>query len=210
VRTLEAYRSYYTRHADTWERQALLRARPVAGDEALGTAFVEAIEDVRYPAEGLPAAAATEIRRIKARVDHERLPRSADRALHTKLGTGGLSDVEWTVQLLQLQHAGAVPSLRTPSTLDALDALAKAGIVDPGDADELIAGWTMATRARAASTLVRGKSTDQVPRSGRELAGVAAALGHDPDEDPGEFLDEYRRVTRHARAVVDRLFYLVD
>ncbi len=210
VRTLEAYRSYYTRHADTWERQALLRARPVAGDEALGAAFVEAIEEIRYPAEGLPDAAATEIRRIKARVDHERLPRSADRALHTKLGTGGLADVEWTVQLLQLQHAGEIPSLRTPSTLDALDALAEAGLLGRNDADELAAGWTMATRARAASTLVRGKPTDQVPRSGHDLAGVAAALGHDPDEDTGEFLDEYRRVTRHARAVVDRIFYLVE
>ena len=68
----------------------------------------------------------------------------------------------------------------------------------------------MATRARGAATLVRGRPTDEVPHSGRELAAVASALGHDPDADPGEFLDEYRRVTRRARAVVDRVFYLVD
>ncbi|PVZ09000.1 bifunctional [glutamine synthetase] adenylyltransferase/[glutamine synthetase]-adenylyl-L-tyrosine phosphorylase [Actinomycetospora cinnamomea] len=210
VRTLDSYRQYYAKLAETWEHQALLRARPVAGDEALGAAFVEAIDPVRYPADGLPDKAAVEIRRIKARVDNERLPRRADRALHTKLGTGGLSDVEWTVQLLQLQHAGAVESLRTPSTLEALDAAAKAGLVEPADAEALAAGWTMATRARGAATLVRGKPTDEVPRSGRELAAVAAALGHDPDADPGEFLDEYRRTTRRARAVVDRIFYLVD
>lgn len=210
VRTLDSYRQYYARLADTWEYQALLRARPVAGDEELGAAFVEAIDPYRYPADGLPDEKAVEIRRIKARVDNERLPRRADKALHTKLGTGGLSDVEWTVQLLQLQHAGAVPSLRTPSTLDALDAAAKAGLVDPGDAEELVAGWTMATHARAAATLVRGRPTDEVPRSGRDLVAVASALGHDPDDDPGEFLDEYRRVTRRARAVVDRIFYLVD
>ena len=210
VRTLDSYRQYYAKLADTWEHQALLRARPVAGDEALGAAFVEAIDPVRYPPEGLPDAAAVEIRRIKARVDNERLPRRADKALHTKLGTGGLSDVEWTVQLLQLQHAGEVEALRTPSTLEALDAAAEAGLVEKGDAEELAAGWTMATRARGAATLVRGKPTDEVPRSGRELAAVAAALGHDPDDDPGEFLDEYRRVTRRARAVVDRIFYLVD
>ncbi len=210
VRTLASYRQYYSSMADTWEHQALLRARPVAGDDDLGAAFVAAIDPVRYPSGGLPDAAAIEIRRIKARVDNERLPRRADKALHTKLGTGGLSDVEWTVQLLQLQHAGAVESLRTPSTLEALDAAAKAGLLEAGDAEELAAGWTMATRARAAATLVRGRPTDEVPRSGRELAAVAAALGHDPDDDPGEFLDEYRRVTRRARAVVDRVFYLVD
>jgi [glutamine synthetase] adenylyltransferase / [glutamine synthetase]-adenylyl-L-tyrosine phosphorylase len=151
-----------------------------------------------------------EIRRIKARVDNERMPRRADKALHTKLGTGGLADVEWTVQLLQLQHAGSVPSLRTPSTLEARDAAAKAGLIDAGDAEALAAGWTMATRARGAATLVRGRPTDEVPHSGRDLAAVASALGHDPDADPGEFLDEYRRVTRRARAVVDRVFYLVD
>ncbi|GLZ47448.1 glutamate-ammonia-ligase adenylyltransferase [Actinomycetospora sp. NBRC 106375] len=210
VRTLDSYRQYYAKLADTWEYQALLRARPVAGDEALGAAFVAAIDAYRYPDGGLPDEKAIEIRRIKARVDNERLPRRADKALHTKLGTGGLSDVEWTVQLLQLQHAGAVSSLRTPSTLEALDAAAKAGLVEPPDAEALAAGWTMATHARAAATLVRGRPTDEVPHSGRDLAAVAAALGHDPDADPGEFLDEYRRVTRRARAVVDRIFYLVD
>ena len=210
VRTLASYRDYYAKLASTWEYQALLRARPVAGDEALGAAFVEAVDPYRYPADGLPDAQAVEIRRIKARVDNERMPRRADKALHTKLGTGGLADVEWTVQLLQLQHAGSVPSLRTPSTLEALDAAAKAGLLDAGDAEELAAGWTMATRARGAATLVRGRPTDEVPHSGRDLAAVASALGHDADADPGEFLDEYRRVTRRARAVVDRVFYLVD
>ncbi|MEJ2889083.1 bifunctional [glutamine synthetase] adenylyltransferase/[glutamine synthetase]-adenylyl-L-tyrosine phosphorylase [Actinomycetospora aeridis] len=210
VRTLDSYRQYYAKLADTWEFQALLRARPVAGDDDLGAAFVEVIDPYRYPADGLPDQKAREIRRIKARVDNERMPRRADKALHTKLGTGGLSDVEWTVQLLQLQHAGAVAALRTPSTLGALGAAAEAGLIAPGDADELAAGWTMATHARGAATLVRGRPTDEVPRSGRDLAAVASALGHDPDDDPGEFLDEYRRVTRRARGVVDRIFYLVD
>lgn len=210
VRTLASYRRYYREWGSTWERQALLRARPVAGDPALGSEFVDAVAEIRYPADGLGDVAATEIRRIKARVDNERLPRSANRALHTKLGTGGLADVEWTIQLLQLQHAGAVPSLRTTSTLDALDAATKEGLIDPGDAAELAAGWTMATRARAAATLVRGKPTDQVPSSGHELVGVASALGYPIDADPGEFVDDYRRVTRRARAVVDRLFYLVE
>lgn len=210
VRTLDGYRDYYRRWSSTWERQALLRARPVAGDPALGADFVDMITELRHPAEGITAAEAVEIRRIKARVDAERLPRSADHALHTKLGTGGLADVEWTIQLLQLQHAGSVPALRTPSTLDALLAASEAGLIETGDAEQLAAGWTMATRARAATTLARGKPGDQLPRSGRELAAVASILGYPPDGDPQEFLEDYRRVTRHARAVVDRVFYLVD
>jgi [glutamine synthetase] adenylyltransferase / [glutamine synthetase]-adenylyl-L-tyrosine phosphorylase len=207
VRTLESYRAYYARWSETWEAQALLRARPIAGDAGLGRRFVELVDPIRYPAAGLDAAAVTEIRRIKARVDAERLPRGADRGLHTKLGLGGLADVEWTVQLLQLQHAGDLPELRTTSTLEGLREAAEAGLLSAEDAAELTAGWTIATRARNAVMLVRGKPGDQLPRSGRELAAVAAALGYPVDGDPGVFLDEYRRVTRRSRAVVERVFY---
>ncbi|MFC4950634.1 bifunctional [glutamine synthetase] adenylyltransferase/[glutamine synthetase]-adenylyl-L-tyrosine phosphorylase [Pseudonocardia sp. GCM10023141] len=207
VRTLESYRGYYARWSETWESQALLRARPVAGDDDLGRRFVELIDPIRYPEAGLPAAAVGEIRRIKARVDAERLPRGADRSLHTKLGLGGLADVEWTVQLLQLQHAGTVAGLRTTATLDGLRAAQAGGLLAAEDVVALAAGWTMATRARNAVMLVRGKPGDQLPRSGRELAAVAYALGHAADADPGIFLDEYRRTTRRARAVVERVFY---
>jgi [glutamine synthetase] adenylyltransferase / [glutamine synthetase]-adenylyl-L-tyrosine phosphorylase len=207
VRTLESYRTYYAKWAEPWEAQALLRARSLGGDMELGERFRELIDPIRYPAGGLEPAKATEIRRIKARVDAERLPRGADRATHTKLGTGGLADVEWTVQLLQLQHAADVPELRTTSTLDGLRECVEAGLLAAADADALIAGWTMATRARNAVTLVRGKPSDQLPGSGRELAAVARAMGYPAGGDPGEFIDEYRRITRRARAVVERVFY---
>jgi [glutamine synthetase] adenylyltransferase / [glutamine synthetase]-adenylyl-L-tyrosine phosphorylase len=169
--------------------------------------FVEMVDPVRYPAEGLDAATVTEIRRIKARVDAERLPRGADRSLHTKLGLGGLADVEWTVQLLQLQHAGERPDLRTTSTLEGLRAAGEAGLLSAGDVEELTAGWMMATRARNGVMLVKGKPGDQLPPSGRELAAIACALGYPVDGDPGVFLDDYRRATRRARAVVERVFY---
>ncbi|GAA4542839.1 bifunctional [glutamine synthetase] adenylyltransferase/[glutamine synthetase]-adenylyl-L-tyrosine phosphorylase [Pseudonocardia xishanensis] len=207
VRTLKSYRDYYTRWSEPWEAQALLRAKPVAGDVELGREFVELIDPIRYPGEGLPAEAVTEIRRIKSRVDAERLPRGADRTTHTKLGHGGLADVEWTVQLLQLQHAGDNPELRTTSTLDGLREAAEAGLLTADDAAELRAGWELATRARNAIMLVKGKPGDQLPRSGRELAAVAAALGYPADGDPGRFLDDYCRTTRRARAVVERVFY---
>src|SRR5205814_3575294 len=119
----------------------------------------------------------TEIRRIKARVDGERLPRGADPATHTKLGRGGLADVEWTVQLLQLRHADQVPDLRTPRTLDALDAACAAGLIGIDDAAALREAWLLATRVRNAITLIRGRPSDQLPRWGVELTGVARVLG---------------------------------
>ncbi len=207
VRTFESYRAYYAQWAEVWEAQALLRARPIAGDEGLGERFVEMIDPIRYPEGGLDATAVREIRRIKARVDAERLPRGADPTTHTKLGRGGLADVEWTVQLLQLQHAHAVPALRTPSTIEGIEAGTEAGLVDPEDAAELKAAWVMATRARNAVMLVKGKPGDQLPTIGRDLTAVAAVMGHPPGTDPGEFLDEYRRTTRRARAVAERVFY---
>jgi glutamate-ammonia-ligase adenylyltransferase len=205
VRTLESYRAYYGKWAQVWEAQALLRARPVAGDEDLGARFIEMIDPVRYPEGGLDAARRREIRRIKARVDNERLPRGADPATHTKLGRGGLADIEWTLQLLALRHSHDVPSLRTTSTVDGLGAAVEAGLVADVDATALREAWLLATRARNAATLVRGKVSDQLPSSGRELAAVAAVLR--PDADPGEFLDSYRRTLRRARGVVERLFY---
>nr|WP_208384075.1 bifunctional [glutamine synthetase] adenylyltransferase/[glutamine synthetase]-adenylyl-L-tyrosine phosphorylase [Modestobacter marinus] len=206
-RSLSAFAEYYERWVSTWEVQALLRAEPVAGDEALGREFVALVDPLRYPAEGLSAEQVAEIRRVKARVDSERLPRGADPATHTKLGRGGLADVEWTAQLLQLQHAAAHPGLRVTGTVPALAALAEAGLLEPEQRDALRAAWELASRARNAVFLVRGRPGDQLPRQGLELSGVARACGYGPETDAGQFLDEYRRVTRHARTVVEHVFY---
>ncbi|HEV7188684.1 MAG TPA: bifunctional [glutamine synthetase] adenylyltransferase/[glutamine synthetase]-adenylyl-L-tyrosine phosphorylase, partial [Blastococcus sp.] len=134
-------------------------------------------------------------------------PRGADPATHTKLGRGGLSDVEWTVQLLQLQHAAERPVLQVAPTVDALAALGETRILDGEQLEALRGAWELATRARNAIFLVRGRPSDQLPRPGPELAGVARACGYGPDADPGQFLDDYRRTTRHARSVVDSVFY---
>jgi glutamate-ammonia-ligase adenylyltransferase len=206
VRTLESYRVYWARFAAPWERQALLRARPVAGDEELGADFMAAANSFRYPEGGLSTRDVVEIRRIKARVDTERMPRGADPTTHTKLGRGGLGDVEWTIQLLQLQHAAEIPGLRTPRTLAAIGAAMDAGLLSEADAGALGNGWLVASRTRNAIMLVRGKPDDQIPRQGRELAAVARALGYPAGGDPGEFVDDYRRATRRARKVVDRVF----
>ena len=205
VRTLASYSAYYAQWAQPWEVQALLRAAPVAGDQALGREFIAMADRIRYPDGGLSPSAVQEIRRVKARVDAERLPRGADPNTHTKLGRGGLADVEWTVQLLQLRHAHEVAAVRSPSTLSALEAIEAAGLIDTSDAEQLREAWLTATRARNALVLVRGKPTDQLPGPGRQLNAVAAAAGW-PAGDGGEFLDNYLRVTRRAKAVVGKVF----
>ncbi|WP_315774307.1 bifunctional [glutamine synthetase] adenylyltransferase/[glutamine synthetase]-adenylyl-L-tyrosine phosphorylase [Rhodococcoides kroppenstedtii] len=205
VRTLSAYEAYYTQWAQPWEIQALLRAHQVAGDQDLGIRFLLVADSVRYPEGGVSEEAVREIRRIKARVDAERLPKGADPTTHTKLGRGGLADVEWTVQLLQLRHAHRVPALHNTSTLQALDAIGAAELMSPGDVDLLRQAWLTATKARNALVLVRGKPTDQLPAPGKVLSAVAQVAGW-PGGDAGSFLDNYLRVTRRAKNVVERAF----
>ncbi|MDI3095870.1 MULTISPECIES: bifunctional [glutamine synthetase] adenylyltransferase/[glutamine synthetase]-adenylyl-L-tyrosine phosphorylase [Streptomyces] len=206
VRTLKSYEAYYRRWSLVWERHALLRAEFVAGDEDLGRRFIELVDPLRYPAGGLGDDAVREIRRLKARMESERLPRGADPKLHAKLGPGGLSDVEWTVQLMQLRHGHEEAGLRTTRTRAALAAACEAGLISTENATTLDEAWVLATRVRNAVMLVRGRAGDTFPTDPRELAAVGRYLGHGPGH-AGDMLDEYRRTARRARAVVDELFY---
>ncbi|MFJ8075776.1 bifunctional [glutamine synthetase] adenylyltransferase/[glutamine synthetase]-adenylyl-L-tyrosine phosphorylase [Streptomyces sp. NPDC096176] len=206
VRTLASYRAYYHRWSLVWESQALLRALPMAGDLPLAEAFIELIDPLRYPREGLGDEAVREIRRLKARMESERLPRGADPTLHTKLGRGGLSDVEWTVQLLQMRHGATEPGLRTTRTREALAAARTAGLISADDAQTLDEAWVLATRVRNGVMLVRGRAGDTFPSEARELAAVGRYLGYGPGH-VGDMLDDYRRVTRRARAVMESIFY---
>ena len=206
VRTIESYERYYEKWGEPWEMQALLRAAFFAGDEKVGERFMEVIDKFRYPDDGVSDATIRDIRRMKARVDNERLPRGADRNTHTKLGRGGLSDVEWTVQLLTMMHAHEHPELQNPSTLGTLDALEETGILPAKKAESLREAWLMATDARNALVLVRGKRVDQLPTPGLQLAQVAGAAGWKPEENQ-YFLDAYLKATRHARRVVDEVFW---
>jgi [glutamine synthetase] adenylyltransferase / [glutamine synthetase]-adenylyl-L-tyrosine phosphorylase len=206
VRTLASYQAYYARWSSVWESQALLRAEPVGGDEDLGRRFIAMVNPVRWPQNGLADVDVREIRRIKARVEAERLPRGADPATHTKLGRGGLADVEWTVQLLQLQHAARVPELRTARTVAALEAALAAGLLDVRDAHVLVAAWRLATRVRNGMMVVRGRPSDSLSTDVRELASVARYMGYSPG-NTGTLLESYRRATRRARATVERVFY---
>jgi [glutamine synthetase] adenylyltransferase / [glutamine synthetase]-adenylyl-L-tyrosine phosphorylase len=206
VRTLASYAAYYAKWSKVWEAQALLRADAVVGDEEVRTRFTTLIDPLRYPPGGISEADVVEIRRIKARVDRERLPRGADPQTHLKLGRGGLADIEWTVQLLQLRYAGRVPALRSPRTLTALDAAREAELLSTDDAGALERAWRAVSRLRNAITLVTGKSGDQLPRDARERAAVASILGYGPGHSD-EMVNDHLRTTRRARSVVDRVFW---
>jgi [glutamine synthetase] adenylyltransferase / [glutamine synthetase]-adenylyl-L-tyrosine phosphorylase len=207
VRTLAAYRAYYRRWSAPWEAQALLRAEPAAGDAELGARFTRMIAEFRYPAGGVDAAEVREIRRIKARVEAERIPRGAERALHVKLGPGGLSDVEWTIQLLQLQHAHAMPGLRTTRTGEAMAAAVQEGLLPAEDAAALMAAWQLAARIRNGIVLVRGRPSDTLPARHGELTEVARLLGYPPGDAAQALEQDFRRAARRARAVMEPLFY---
>jgi [glutamine synthetase] adenylyltransferase / [glutamine synthetase]-adenylyl-L-tyrosine phosphorylase len=206
VRSLASYRAYYERWSDVWESQALVRALPVAGDTALGERFTALVDPLRWPEGGLSLDKVREIRRLKSRIEAERLPRGADPALHTKLGRGGLADVEWTVQLIQMQHAHTAPALRVNGTLSALATAAERGLIAKADADVLAEAWRTATRVRNALMLVRGRPADSLPSDAHELAAVARLVGYAPHE-VGQLAEDYRRVTRRARRVVESVFY---
>jgi len=206
VRSLASYRSYYERWSLTWESQALLRARPIAGDPDLAAAFTALIDPMRWPDDGLDQRQVREIRTLKARMEAERLPRGADPKSHFKLGRGGLSDVEWTVQLIQMQNAHEDTALRTTSTLDALAAAEAGGHLTKSDAAALRESWTLASRLRNAAVLYRGRPVDSVPSDLRMADGVGRILGGEPGSG-ADLAEHYRRVARHARTVTEFNFY---
>ncbi|GAA4715350.1 bifunctional [glutamine synthetase] adenylyltransferase/[glutamine synthetase]-adenylyl-L-tyrosine phosphorylase [Nocardioides conyzicola] len=206
VRSLDSYAAYYAKWSKVWEAQALLRADAVVGDLDLRVRFEELIAPLRYPPEGISRDDVMEVRRIKARVDSERLPRGADPHTHLKLGRGGLADIEWTIQLLQMRFAGTVEGLRTSRTLEALAAARDADLIGEDDAAVLQQSWRRVSRVRNAVTLVRGKPGDELPHDFRERAAVAAILGYPPGSSDAMVNDQLR-FTRLARAVVDRIFW---
>ena len=205
VRSLDSYAQYYERWGATWESQALLRATVVAGDSALVADMTALIDRIRYPRE-VTLETVREIRRIKARVERERLPQGADSLRHLKLGRGSLSDVEWLVQLMQMRFGGTVPALRTTSTLVALDACYEIELLNEKDRHRLGEAWLLASRVRAAGTLWNNRLTDVLPTGREDLEGLSRLLGM-PAGSASELEELYLGTTRRARTVFERVFF---
>ncbi len=151
-----------------------------------------------------PESDVREIRRMKARVERERIPPGEDPQFHLKLGRGSLSDVEWTAQLLQLRVGAGEPAVRVPSTLGALEALAGTGALDAGQAAWLADAYRLCLRIRNLAYLVAGRPVDLLPTDPVALERLARAMGVDGRQ---RLLEDYRRATRRARRVVDTRFW---
>jgi glutamate-ammonia-ligase adenylyltransferase len=204
ARSLEGFDIYWRQRAEVWEFQALTRARVVAGDEDLGRRFVERAHEHVYR-DPFPETWRRDIRRMKARIERERIPPGEDPQFHLKLGRGTLSDVEFTVQLEQLALGGRHPELRVTSTARALACLEELGAIDPDDAGRLRESYDLCERTRNYRYLLTGTPGDALPIDD-EAEKLARMLGylHRPRQTLRE---EYRRVTRRARDVVERVFY---
>ena len=205
ARSIDAYAEYYRRWSLSWEAQALLRARGIAGSIKLIDRFMALADEIRYPAE-VDLQGIREIKRIKARVESERLPQGVDPSRHLKLGPGSLSDVEWLVQLIQMQHAHAIPALRTTSTMEALTAAEAAGLIPDAAAQRLREAWRLASRLRSANTLLSGHTSDVLPSDRRQLDGIGRILEY-PPRSATRVEEDYLGVTRRARRVFEKLFY---
>jgi glutamate-ammonia-ligase adenylyltransferase len=205
VRTLDSYRAYYERWSLTWEAQALLRARAAVGDPALMADFETLADEVRFP-RAISENDVREVKRIKARVESERLPQAADPARHLKLGRGSLSDVEWFVQLIQLQNGARIPGLRTTSTLKALEVARTEGFVTAADQAKLRDAWIFASRVRSAMVLWMTRTTDVLPTDRQQLEGVARLLEYPPGSAT-RLEEDYLKITRLSRAVFEKRFY---
>lgn len=198
VRTLDAWAAYVERWAEPWERLAWVKARPVAGDPALGGALVDDVLGPWVWERPVTPEERTELRRIKVRVEQERIRPGDDPDFHLKLGRGGLTDVEFCTQLLQLEHG-----IRSPGTADALHALRELGALEPDEHRALDDAHGFLEAVRNRLYLVTGEPGDAFPAHHDTLARVASSLG----TTPSVLRDRHRRVTRRARHVVERRFF---
>jgi glutamate-ammonia-ligase adenylyltransferase len=205
VRSIDSYAAYYKRWAGTWESQALLRARLISGEPGIKDRFIELINQYRYP-DQIEQSAIIEIRRIKARVEVERLPQGADPKRHLKLGRGSISDVEWLVQLLQLKHASRHPEIQTPHTLLALEQMEAVGLMTNSDSRVLLEAWVIASKIRSAAMLYLNKRTDVLPVDRAQLEGIARLIGY-PRGGASSLEQDYLAATRRGRTVFEKLFF---
>jgi glutamate-ammonia-ligase adenylyltransferase len=203
ARSVESYVRYYQEWAEPWELLALTRARPVAGDLAVSLLFLDQIEPILWQ-QDLPTATIQAIRLIKARVENERISPDEDPDFHLKLGPGSLSDIEFVTQLLQLEHGGSNPSLRSPNTIMALTALRDADHISATDYEALAISYEFCTQVRLRLHLQRGRLVNSLPTDPHHLASLASSLGFDRTF---ELRERYRQVTRRARRVFVRHFF---
>jgi glutamate-ammonia-ligase adenylyltransferase len=205
ARSMAAYLEYWERWGRTWEFQALLKARAVAGDEVLGKRFVLAAEDFAYP-DFLAVERIAEIRRMRVRMEEERVRPPDARRFHFKLGHGSLADVQFAVELSQLRFGREHPEVRCRHTLDGLEALARERLIEDGTALALGEAYVFLNEVKNSLEVDRRVPAEALPPAPEAQVALARRLGY--EEFPrAAFLEDYRRITRRARRAMERVFY---
>jgi glutamate-ammonia-ligase adenylyltransferase len=205
ARSLVSAITYYEKWADTWEYQALTKARPVAGDFSLFERLMETTESLIWPTP-FPHSRIREIRLMKARVEKERVPGEEARRFHLKLGPGGLVDVQFIVELYSLKYGGANPELRFGSTLERLRKLTKLGLIPEEDAMRLEDSYLFCSHVRNRMFLIKGHQQDTIPQRPEEAVVLAESLGY-LGHPRSHLIEDFRRMTRRARSSFEKLFY---
>jgi [glutamine synthetase] adenylyltransferase / [glutamine synthetase]-adenylyl-L-tyrosine phosphorylase len=205
ARSLDSYMEYYGRWAKPWEFQALTKARAAAGDLDLGARFVDMTRELAFP-ERLSTETMLEIRHLKARMERERIPRGTDPRRNFKLGPGGLSDVEFAIQVIQLQHGYSHPELQVGSTTAALDAAAATGVLAASDNDVLQRAYRFLSALRNRWFFIVGRPVDALPARPEDMEALGIALGFEA-QPRQELEEEYLRVTRRCRNVAEPIIY---
>jgi [glutamine synthetase] adenylyltransferase / [glutamine synthetase]-adenylyl-L-tyrosine phosphorylase len=205
ARSFAAWLEYWERYAETWEFQSLLRARFVAGDASVGSRFCSFAMDFAYP-DVLTVDRVAEVRRMRDRIERERVRPAEAARFNFKLGYGSLSDVQFAVELSLMRHGGAHPSVRTTGTLRAIEALARERLIEDAVARELGEAFVFLSDAKNALEIDRRVHAEALPGAPEELMVLARRLGF--EEYPVQtLLQTYRRVTRRARRAMERLFF---
>jgi [glutamine synthetase] adenylyltransferase / [glutamine synthetase]-adenylyl-L-tyrosine phosphorylase len=205
VRSLASFLEYYRRWGQPWERQALVKARSVAGDHAVGEQFLSAAREIAYPPH-LSEAELRQIRHLKARMEKERVARGSDPKRDMKMGPGGASDIEFAVQLTQLRLGHDDPELQTTGTLPALQSLEKSGLIPPADARLLADAYRFIAKLRNRLFFMAGRPTDALPVKPEDLEALGVALGY-TSQPRQELEEDFLRITRRARKIAEPLIY---
>ncbi len=201
-RSVSSCRAYYESWAEPWDRQALMKARFVAGDTALGAAFAEMAEAFVYRAR-VEESFVESIRANKRRME-QKIARAGESEINVKEGVGGIRDAEFTVQLMQLVAGGANPKLRGGNTLRALEALTEAGQLTDAEGTDLTESYLFLRDAEHRLQIRDELPVRTLPTDPAELHRFGRRLGY---ADGTAFLTDYTRHTARTHALFARLFY---
>jgi len=198
--SLEALGQYYREWADPWERQTLTRARLVGGDPRLGRAVRREIRSLVYGPKAAPPDL-KEMRALRGRMQKE-LGKETPGRLHVKFGRGGLVDVEFITQAIQMTHGRRHPAIRSPHTVTALREIGRAGLLLSDEAETLAGHYRFLRRVSADLRLFGARPTDTLDLAGPIPARLAKSLEYPSRKD---FLEDYKRRTAWVRALYDRV-----